>query len=389
MTSGTVPEAERPAAARVRAVYLLTCRPGEDPAERARALAWEQTVELPPGSVPPAIEERAVGRVESLRRAGERRWRAVVSHAVEAWRPDLAQLANLLWGNVSMQGGVLLEELQLPPGAAEAAGGPAFGVSGVREACEVPERALLCGALKPLGASAAELARRAGRLALGGADLVKDDHSLSDQPWARFGDRVRRCADAVAEANERTGRSCLYVPSVTGRRSALADRIGRARDAGCRGVLLNAVPAGLAVLQGLGEEEDVFVLAHPALAGGFFGADHGIAPEVLLGELFRLGGADGVIYPNAGGRFPFDEETCRAINRRLREERPGLRRSFPVPGGGIDVERIPRWVEAYGPDTVFLVGGSLYARPDLTEATRRLVDELERHAGRHGDGGGA
>ena len=54
------------------------------------------------------------------------------------------------------------------------------------------------------------------------------------------------------------------------------------------------------------------------------------------------------------------------------------RPAFPVPGGGIDVDRIPHWVRAYGADTVFLVGGSLYARPDLAGATRKLADELER-----------
>jgi len=32
-------------------------------------------------------------------------------------------------------------------------------------------------------------------------------------------------------------------------------------------------------------------MSHPALAGAFFRPDHGFAPEVLLGELFRWPGA--------------------------------------------------------------------------------------------------
>jgi ribulose-bisphosphate carboxylase large chain len=52
--------------------------------------------------------------------------------------------------------------------------------------------------------------------------------------------------------------------------------------------------------------------------------------------------------------------------------------SFPVPGGGIDAERVPYWIKRHGPDTMFLIGGSLYAQPDLTAATRRLARSLAR-----------
>ena len=37
---------------------------------------------------------------------------------------------------------------------------------------------------------------------------------------------------------------------------------------------------------------------------------------------------------------------------------------------------LPRWIERYGPDTILLIGGSLYRQDDLTDATRRLVRKL-------------
>lgn len=370
--------AAEPETARIRATYLLRCGEGDEPERRARDLAWEQTVELPPGSVSAELEERAVGRVEELAETADGRWRARVSYPAAACAGDLAQLLNLLWGNVSLERGVRLERLRLPAGLRAELGGPAFGIEGVRRASGVRGRALLCAALKPLGSSPGELADLAREFALGGADLVKDDHSLADQPWAPFADRLRRCRDAVAEANARTGGRSLYVPSVSGSPERIAARVEAAVEAGCRGVLLNALPVGLPALRAEAARGRAFVLAHPSFAGGFLGPEHGVAPDVLLGTLFRLAGADGVVYPNAGGRFPFDVETCRAVNRRLREPLGGVRRAFPVPGGGINVERIPRWAEAYGHQTVFLIGGGLYRQPDRVGGTRRLIDELER-----------
>ncbi|MFN1208738.1 ribulose 1,5-bisphosphate carboxylase, partial [Enterococcus lactis] len=56
------------------------------------------------------------------------------------------------------------------------------------------------------------------------------------------------------------------------------------------------------------ETPDMVVLAHPALAGACR-----IAPPLHFGKLFRMLGADAVVYPNHGGRFGYSAETCRAI----------------------------------------------------------------------------
>jgi ribulose-bisphosphate carboxylase large chain len=99
-----------------------------------------------------------------------------------------------------------------------------------------------------------------------------------------------------------------------------------------------------------------------------------------LGDVFRVLGADGVIYPNVGGRFPFDDLTCQAINARLRGDLGNISPAFPAPGGGIDVKIVPHWLGLYGPDTILLIGGSLYGQDDLTRATRRLVDSVVQAA---------
>ena len=81
------------------------------------------------------------------------------------------------------------------------------------------------------------------------------------------------------------------------------------------------------------------MLAHPALTGSLFGRRAGMAPELVLGDLFRLAGADAVIYPNAGGRFDFSAATCVRINDHLRRPLGALRPSLPAPAGGMDVRQ--------------------------------------------------
>ena len=51
---------------RLRVTYRLVCGEGETPQDKARDIAYEQTVELPPSCVGEAITERVVGRVEEV-----------------------------------------------------------------------------------------------------------------------------------------------------------------------------------------------------------------------------------------------------------------------------------------------------------------------------------
>ncbi len=366
---------------RLRITYDLTLAPGEEPDAKARDIAREQTVELPPGGASAEVEARVVGTVETLTPADEGRWRAVIAYDAALVGTDLPQLLNLVFGNVSLKAGIRVTRLDLPPGLLARFPGPRLGIAGLRERCGIPRRPLLCAAAKPVGLSAPALADLCYRFARAGVDLVKDDHSLTDQDTAPFRERVERCRDAVARANRETGGHTLYFPNVTGPRATLDERLDVARADGCAGVLLNALPLGLDAI-GAPAEWGLAVLAHPTFAGAFFGAHHGIAPDVLLGTIFRLAGSDGVIYPNVGGRFPdsvFSDDACVAINDALRAPLGGLRPAFPMPGGGIDADRVPHWIERYGPDTIFLVGSSLYAQPDLDAAARRLVESVRRN----------
>jgi ribulose-bisphosphate carboxylase large chain len=366
---------------RIRTTFLLCGADGEAPADTARFIAVEQTVEIPEGCFSEEIGEAIVGRIEEVGAGPDGRARAVISYDPRIVGEELGQLVNLLFGNVSLKEGVQLVDIAWPAEVLSRFRGPALGIPGLRELCGVPQRPLVCAAVKPLGLSAEELARDCREFAFGGADIVKDDHSLADQEMAPFRQRVERCVAAVAEANAQTGGNTHYFPNLFGGPTELRRRIDLIRDLGCRGVMVAPMILGLGTVRWLADESGLGILGHPTFTGAFFGKHHGVVPEVLLGELFRIAGCDGVIYVNAGGRFGWSQETCDRVTEHLRRPLGPVAPAFPIPAGGVNVSSVPKMLQRYGPDTMILIGGSLYQQRDLRHATADLVATAASHAG--------
>ena len=361
--------------------YELRLAAGDDAGRRATELAREQTVEIPEGVVAPAREAASVGRVERVEPASGC-FVAEISYPFAAIGDDLPQLLNVLWGNVSLQRDVRVVGVDWPAELLATLPGPAFGVEGLRRLCGVEGRPLTATALKPLGFAPRELARLAADCALGGIDLVKDDHGLADQAWAPFRERVLTVQEHVARANRASGGGTLYVPNLTGPSDRFEERLETLRDAGVRAAMVAPLLTGIDTLRSLAERSGVALLAHPAFAGSYCAPTSGLAPELLFGDLFRLAGADAVIFPNAGGRFPFDFDDCRRLEARLRAPLGGAAPSFLMLGGGIDAAKLAHWIPRYAADTIWLIGGSLYARADLRAAAREMAEMARRVAPR-------
>jgi ribulose-bisphosphate carboxylase large chain len=270
-----------------------------------------------------------------------------------------------------------LERFDLPASLLARFRGPRFGRAGLRSRLDVHDRPLLCTAIKPMGLSAAELGELTYQLAVGGIDLIKDDHGLADQSFCPFDDRVRHCGDAVARAYNQTGRRSLYLPNVTGPSDRTVDRARRARAAGAGGLLFSPGLAGLDAMRQIADDDRVALplLSHPAFQGPFTLRPYeGIAHGALYGQINRLAGADGAIFPSYGGRFSFTPEQCRDIVRGATCDMGALAPIFPVPAGGMSLERVPELCRFYGKDSILLVGGDLHRHgPDLAENCRKFV----------------
>lgn len=349
----------------LRVTYELTPDNGEDPETKARDIAYEQTVELPPAAVPPALADTIPGRVGTLTPLAQGRWQVTIDYDASLLAGELTQTLNLLFGNISLKRGIRISRIEWPPSLVGRLGGPGHGIDGWRQLTGVGDRALSATALKPMGLSATELAAYAAAFARGGMDIIKDDHGLSDQATAPFDERAARCADAVGDTS-------LYLPNITAAWPEMMRRAEQAQGLGCRAVLVSPLLTGLDALAWLRDETGLAVMAHPSLTGGLLQPGHGLAPELLLGDIFRLAGADAVIYPNVGGRFGFTTAECLALNEHLRCDWAECRPAMPTPAGGMGLGEAGTWAAHYGADTILLIGGSLYADGDVETAARQL-----------------
>ena len=360
----------------LRVTYLVQASaPGIE--SRAEALLLEQAVELPRSVVArePWVVEHILGRVESVVAEGDDVHRVTITHPLATAGADPAQLLNVLFGNSSLQPDVVLADVELPREAFDWLPGPRAGIDGIRDLAGVHGRPLLAAALKPMGLRPDQLAGLCETFALAGLDLLKEDHGLADHPFCPFEARVEACLRAVDRAAERTGRRSVYVPNLIGTPERMLRQLEFARRAGAPAVVVSPMVVGLPLLHQLASAaEGVPIVAHPALGGVLRAAE-----PLLFGKLFRWFGADAVVFPHAGGRFSYAPDTCRALAHALRAEHPRVRPAFPVPAGGIRLERVAELLGFYGRDCVLLIGTSLYqAGADVYEQTRALVDQVAR-----------
>jgi ribulose-bisphosphate carboxylase large chain len=350
--------------------------------DKSRLIALEQTVELPDDLVAPGpIRQHIVGQQISLKKLKDGSFESVLSYPVGTTGSEIPQFLNVMFGNTSIKPKIRVERFDLPKSLLKTFQGPRFGVKGLRALLKEPKRPLLCTALKPMGLPSRELAKLAYQFALGGIDLIKDDHGLADQPYARFEDRVPRCAEAVEKANRETGRRCLYLPNVSVSIPTLWKRLLFAKKEGAGGFLVSPGLVGFDVMHQMAVDKRLGlpILFHPAFLGSFVvDPHHGMSHYALFGQLARLAGADGSIFPSFGGRFSFSWDDCRQIAQGCHDKMGDLKPIFPVPGGGMSLERVREMLDVYGQDVIFLVGGGLFRQgPDLVENGRyfrRLVE---------------
>lgn len=356
--------------------------PAEDESleEKVESICLEQSVELPRRVLPGRIAREVVGEPLDAEALEEEGHRVTIGWNPELTRGDLSQFLNTLYGNISLQAGIRVAAVDwnsLPDGLF---GGPAFGIGVLRESWDLDGRPLCATSLKPAGSTAEELGELCRAFAAGGMDIMKDDHGVSDQAWAPFGERVRRCVEGVRHAEQETGHRARYFAHITARADRCVERYRRAAELGADGALVCPHIAGMETMHQLARMDlSLPIIAHPAFSGGLTTHPHqGLTPDLLYGQLWRALGADLVVYPNTGGRFSFSLAECESINKAARRGDLPFPSAFPMPGGGMRLENIPRWMETYGPDTVFLLGTSLYEHPGgVREAARELAAMLK------------
>jgi ribulose-bisphosphate carboxylase large chain len=356
---------------------------GSEKEARAKAedICIEQTVEFPADEVPEGIiRDRIFGRIDLFERVDQESFNAGISFAIEIVAGELTQFLNVVFGNSSIKPGIRVEHLDLPVSMLEHFKGPRFGREGLRKLLDEPKRPLLSSAIKPMGLSCKELADLAYQFALGGMDIIKDDHGLTDQCCSPFAERVKGCAEAIRKANKERGGHTIYIANITAPNAEVKKRAQLAKDAGAGGLMIAPGLVGFDLMRELADDDSIAlpILTHPALQGSFVTSRNGISHGVLFGQLPRLAGADATIFPSFGGRFSFSREECKDIVRGTSLSMGHLKTIFPAPGGGMSLHKVHEMHEAYGQDLIFLIGGGLFKHgPDLVENCRYFRNIVE------------
>lgn len=360
--------------------YIITCPEGE---ERVwvESIGTEQSVELPKGAIkdrgiialclPDTLELKPIQKLPN----GYTRFRVRLAYSDRLIDNDPVQFFNLLFGNISLKRGILIEDIELPEEFLSLFPGPSYGIQGIREICKRPRGAFLCSALKPLGAKTEAFAKLAKELAMGGIHFIKDDHNLTNQAFCPFKTRVR----AMQKVLRAMDSDCIYLPNITGPLKCLEKGISMALDEGVKGFLVNPFLIGFDTFRHLRMKYPVLWMAHPAFSGTFFNdRAHGISPGLLLGRMMRLLGADMMIFPLTGGRFTFTINESMDIANNLRRDETGMfKPSIPVLSGGLSVSNVPDILSRFGEDIMLNIGGSLMIQETgLEQATRQIVTLL-------------
>ena len=318
--------------------------------------------------------------------AGHRDWVIQLAFPVHNLGAQIPLLLATVYGECASAGEIRLLDLELPGAFTEAFRGPKFGVGGIRQLVDAPNRPLLIVMMKPaIGMSPEESAEVFRQVALGGADGVKDDELLVSHPWSHFLDRIRAHERAARSAFEETGHRTLYFVNITDRPDRLVQNAYRAVEAGASALMVDYLTVGISALSMLADDPaiDVPILGHLAFSGALYaGPRTGLDSHLVLGMLPRLAGADVVVYPSPYGSLQFTPAMNTRLARAMREPFNGLRPMLPAPGGGLHAGMTRRLFDELGIDFAVGAGGAIHGHPmgatAGARALRQAIDAVVR-----------
>jgi 2,3-diketo-5-methylthiopentyl-1-phosphate enolase len=281
------------------------------------------------------------------------------------WGADVTLLVSSLlageWADSAAFARCRLVAMELPPGLVP---GPA---------CDIADKVLVGAIVKPsLGLSPQEFADVAAQLAMGGANLIKDDELLGDPGWCPLEERVQAVSTAIPE-------DVQYAANVTGPIESLVERAARAVDLGAGALMVNAFAQGLDSVRALrGADFGVPIFAHRVGAALWTrNRNLGVAPSVVA-EVTRLSGADYVQVGSFSGTVHDTPDEVRAQIDACHRDLGGIARSTAVLGGGVGPDNAAGQVAAAGTGSgvMILLGSAAYEEGSPADAVRATLASL-------------
>jgi ribulose-bisphosphate carboxylase large chain len=368
----------------VVATYYFRPRGDTSPAQAAVAICEEETTGTWTGiGTRQEYVKRLDGSVEAVEACGEG-YTTKIHYPSEIFEVgNVAQYLSVIAGNLfglARLQSVRLLDVDFPDELVPFRG-PKFGISGIRHLVGTTKRPHVGTIIKPkVGLDPGDTAAVAYEAAIGGVDLIKDDETLTDQPFCPIRERVPAVMSQLDDAKAETGQQVLYAVNVTTRADRIVERAKEAIGLGANMVMVDVITSGFSALEALASDPSIKVpihvhrTMHAALTRDPF---HGIAMRPIA-RLVRMLGGDQLHTGTVSGKMSHSADEVRGDNSALMASFYGIKRTFPVASGGLHPGKVAKELATLGTDIILQAGGGIHGHPGGTasgaRAMRQAVD---------------
>jgi 2,3-diketo-5-methylthiopentyl-1-phosphate enolase len=296
----------------------------------------------------------------------------------------IPMLLTSVIGNISITHGLKLVDLAFPKAWLEDFKGPKFGIDGLRELLNIPERPLLNNMVKPCTGHTADVAADlVYQAAVGGCDVVKDDELISDPSFNRLEERIVKVMEAVDKADSEKGEKTLYTINITTKFPEMFEMADKMIELGANALMINYLTTGFEAMRQIAEDPSIKVpiLGHMDFGGTFFGGLWtGMTSMLTFAKLPRICGADTVVIPAPYGKAEILDERYEQNLKALRFPLQHIKPTLPMPSGGITPGMVEKCMKEAGNDILIGSGGGIHSHPDGpisgAKAFRQAIDAV-------------
>lgn len=319
-----------------------------------------------------------------------------VAYPAEHFEPgNIPQVLSVVAGRIFGLANIAslrLLDMRFPEWWVKSFRGPAHGSEALHQLLGSPERPLVSALIAPeVGMDLETYKKKAFAALMGGCDIVRDSHQLTDLSKNRFEERARSVLALTHEAAVKSDLPKLYFPNVTGAGDVMLKRTRFVLSNGGKGVLIDFHTCGLSALQMLRNEFPELIIYADRTSHGATARNkkHGIA-MTALGKLARLAGADLVEIGSITGDMIETHAQVAQLHTNLLAENftsqnPqrfnqnwfGLKKCMPVLSGGLTSDDIRELRYTFGHAMVLQFGRSLTGRDNITpEYIQRFLFDM-------------
>ncbi len=277
-----------------------------------------------------------------------------------------------------------IEGFRMPNNFINRFDGPQFGVKGIKQVFDYPDRPLFGAILKPrMGITLEVLVHIAEEALTGGADFIVDDELLTDQAGElSFDSRVPALCKMADKVSKLTKSPKVYIPNITSTPIRCMNYGKKAVEYGAKIVLVNGYTMGLAGLQDVCEYAELSIPIITCNIGNAIVSRNKTASgmsSATISRLSRLAGADAVHAGISSAEW-FSNEAWGPSITSLSCKLGKLQPSMPVAAGGFSIANTWDNVRDLGVDSMLEAGSGVFASfggpRDACKGIRILLEEL-------------